>query len=161
MKDLSQSINIVLLKKDQVNLALEGLVGEAESLFRTIDVTSVQICTVEEKLNEIEAHFPFKYILPDGKPSEGEACISKICWHLSWERDENSKNFRLFLISTEARFKRPFIETNLSMRFQFIGYLVAFISNFQVYLREYRLSIESGKMNPIECGSFDLQKGKS
>lgn len=179
------------LPKEETNFQLDDLVNEAQGLFQVLDDISGKIRDLEKRLNEIKAYFPFSYLIGEDESSvvyaleqrhlerrfqqdpESLGYCSNTCWYLSWEAtDENSKNFRLFLLSKlkevivwaynrdpvkgvtsckpEILFKRPLIEVDLPTRLRFAEHLSVFISHFKEYLRRYRLSIEGQ-----EVGSFD------
>ena len=84
-------------------------------------------------------------------------------WYLSWEEDENSKTFRLLLtmketefvlfdygehieqvreFSSQIKFRKPLIETNIQLRLQYSEYLISFIDSFKNYLKTYQTAIE-------------------
>lgn len=174
-----------LFSKESVNLALDDLANEAQALFQVLDDTSSTIRDLEKRLNELKANFPFTYPLREDKSSvinpleerhlnrkfeQDPAYLgycSNTCWYLSWEADEKSKNFRLFLISTleevivwrgepvegiapyesEVLVKRPLIEFDLPTRLQFIQYLSAFIVHFKECLRRYHMAIRNQKVD--------------
>lgn len=178
MTELSKS-------KQSINFQLDDLANEAQGLFQALDNTSNEIRNLEKRLGEIKANFPFTYPLREDKSSvinpleerhlnrkfeQDPAYLgycSNTCWYLSWEADEKSKNFRLFLLSTleevivwqgkpvegimpyesEVLAKRPLIEFDLSTRLQFVQYLSAFIVHFTEYLRRYRVAIENQKVD--------------
>jgi len=174
------------LSKEPVGSQLDDLVNEAQALFQALDNTSGKIRDLEKRLSELKANFPFTYLLREDKSSVIHSLEQRhfdrrfeqdpahlgycpnICWYLSWDADENSKNFRLFLLSrlkevivwvhhgepvegfipheSEILFKRPLIEVDLPTRLQFAEYLSAFISHFKEYLKRYRMSIEGQKV---------------
>lgn len=182
MTELSKSKQSSI-SKESINFQLDDLANEAQGLFQALDSKSNEIRNLEKRLSELKAHFPFTYFLREDKSSvinpleerhlnrnlgQDPAYLgycSNTCWHLSWEADENSKNFRLFLLSTlkevivwanhgesvegiaphepeEVLSKRPLIEFDLQTRLQFVQYLSGFIIHFKEYLRRYRVAIE-------------------
>ena len=188
-KSKNSPINSPVLNTDPTDTSLKELVGEAQALFQVLDSVSTKIRDFEKQLGELKAHFPFRYFLREDKPSAlkelSEQQLNRIehisnadnalryrtktCWYFAWEAEENSKNFRLFLTSTqkeiivwaicggtveeiepyesEVLFRRPLIEMDLPTRLQFAEYLSAFISDFKEYLRRCRMSIEGQKVD--------------
>lgn len=179
---MSQFTKSVILENDKIDSSLQELVVEAQTLFQVLDSASEKIRDLEKKLSELKANFPFKYLLREDKKSainflepqhfernkfqqdhSSLRYYTQVLWYLSWEAAENSKNFRLYLLSTlketivwydgeevagiepyesEVLFRKPLIETDLPTRLQFTEYLHVFISNFKEYLKKYRTAIE-------------------
>lgn len=169
--------------KDSIDNAIDDLVKEAKSLFHVLDSMSERIRDLEKQLRDLNANFEFSIPLREEKASIkpleerhqeiydtsndrlGHQCSD--CWYLSWESDEKSKSFRLFLLSKlketivwrddgsayepalpiegEIVFKRPLIETDLQTRLKFSEYLPVFIVKFTEYMKTYRLSIEGSE----------------
>lgn len=165
---------------ETINSSIHELVHEAKVLFSTFDAISSSICKLEKDLNETKAYFPFKYkVYIDSescakKPEPRHNTISYdllgyrtyIYWYLGWEAEENTKNFRLFLIGEEKEiiyysipendpeaceeqefqkkniFKKPLMETDLQTRLQYSEHLLPFINSFKDYLKGYRLAVE-------------------
>ncbi len=183
-KKYTQSIN------DQTDPALEDLVSEAQALFKVLDSISKKIRNLEKKLDENKAYFPFKYSVFKEKilkplstdasnvhEQQAESYVylgynSYVEWYLSWDEDENSKRFRLCLVSQRQEFtvvdiegyptesssplineivsKKPLIETDLSTRLKFAEYLQIFIKRFQEHLQCYRTSIERQHLDSFD-----------
>jgi hypothetical protein len=168
---------------EAINSSIHELVHEAKILFSTFDAISSSICKLEKDLNDSKAYFPFKFKARIDlescakKPEPRHDTISydllgyRTCtyWYLAWEAaEENTKNFRLFLIGEEKEiiyysipgddpescgeqefqtknvFKKPLMETSLSIRIQYSEYLIPFIDSFKDYLKSCRLIIEQG-----------------
>ncbi len=172
-----------ILDTHQLNLAIKELVGESQSLFQAMDNASAIIRNFEKSMGENKAHFSFSYAVhkesvPNMHETNGnhEENVGPWCyvgynsyleWSLSWEEDEKSNRFRLFLIShrqeftvadiegdcqesrsplvNQIEFKKPLIETDLSTRLRFVEHLQKFVKKFTEHLTRYRESIE--KMN--------------
>jgi hypothetical protein len=189
MTSSNKAENHSVSNNNLIDTSLQELIGEAKALFQALDSTSAKIRDFEKSLSELKAHFPFRSFLKEDKLSSlnelTERHLSKTkalhlcddqlryrtrtCWYLSWESEENSKNFRLLLMSTqkeiivwasggevvegidpyesEVVFKRPLIEMDLPTRLQFAEYLSAFIVNFTKYLRKCRESIDCPKVD--------------
>lgn len=161
---------------------IEELVAEAKALYTALDNVSKQIRTLESCLGELKAHFPFRHCIseeqesPVLRPSEqrhdeahpyAKGYWTKVYWHLAWEQDDSSKNFRLFLVSEERDrladykenflgeihskilFKKPLIETDLPTRLRHSEHLASFIIAFKKYLESCRISIETGDPCPF------------
>lgn len=161
--------------------SLKELALEAKLLFKALDDTSAKIRELETSLSNLKAHFPFRRLINEEKESihkiveechaavcpYGHHYFTKVYWYISWEADENSKNFRLFLISEEKEIieypvatdeyesiefqvrnliKKPLIETDLQTRLKYSEHLVPFIDSFKEFLRNCRTSIEHGKL---------------
>ncbi len=163
-----------------VDSSIQKLVEEAKSLFSIFDSISASVCKFEQDLNNARAYFPYKSqaikveVSHKKNPETYHKDIgyevlgyyTKTHWYLSWESDENSKNFRLFLIAEEKEiilfmipdeercgemefqtkniFKKPLMETNLSIKLQYSECLIPFIDSFTDYLQKRRIIIEQG-----------------
>jgi hypothetical protein len=164
----------------QIDIHFSELKAEAQLLFDLLNAYSSRINALEKNLQEIHANFPFRLNIKEGKRSilkqplgtHIEGCAGDVhgfwtqdFWYLSWEADDNSKNFRLFLTIEELefiffdygehieqikefcsniKFKRPLIETNIQTRLQYSEYLLPFIDAFKDYLKSCRLAVEQG-----------------
>ncbi len=122
MTTLSKLEQSALLSNDPIDLSLRELLGEAQALFRVLDLTSKRITNFEHNLTESKAHFPFSYLVkkdyvffPKNPESEDAHKLNAepytyvsyntlIEWYLAWEEDGKSKKFRLFLISRKKEF---------------------------------------------------------
>lgn len=159
--------------------ALQELKSEAESLFGVLDTFSSQIASLEQSLKATKANFPFKKEIAKEtgafiyrtKPEheidfyEARHYYNSICWYIGWEIDENSKEFRLLLISekheivfytrpgwdskfvifkSEILTKQPLIETKLAIRLNCFGHLLEFLNDFTKYLNNCHKSIKEG-----------------
>lgn len=166
-------------KTNIIDLSLTELIQEADTLFQKLNHISTSISTLEKELTRVKAFFPFKLLVDEEKRSLQKRLMDNksdlesdnyyfttVSWHLAWEEDENSKNYRLFLISEALEtvatgfeehysfedvqinklFKKPFIETNLKTRLKYSEYLITFIDSFKTYLKDYRISIEKNDL---------------
>ncbi|MBP6869712.1 hypothetical protein KBC04_02425 [Candidatus Babeliales bacterium] len=99
---------------------------------------------------------------------------TKTCWYLAWDLlDGNSKTFRLFLVGEEIEtlyldhfgeqldnsslkkmkgfyptkviFKKPLMESGLSIRLQYSDHIHPFIESFKIYLRNRIIAIENNQ----------------
>lgn len=171
--------------KSKTDPAVEGLVSEAQALFNILDAASTKIRDLEKKLTEIKAHFPFSYRvckenmnLPidthkvEMHKRQAEPFIyigynTYLEQSISWEEDDKSEKFRLFLVArrqeftivdidadpaeeplplvNEVVFKKPLIESDLPTRLKYIEHLHSFIKKFKEHLQHYRKTIE-GKL---------------
>lgn len=154
---------------------LDTLALEAKQLFELLDKYSHRIRTLETELQKINANFPFSLKIKEENESHlkpipdkhiqryartADGFFTKDFWYLSWEKDDNSKNFRLLLIikeiefvvrgdrriklDSQIKFQKPLVETNLQTRLQYSEYLLPFIDSFKEYLKNSRLTIEQG-----------------
>jgi hypothetical protein len=164
-----------------IDSSLKELVAEATILFKTLDSASNTIRELESCLKELKAHFPFRYCVCEEKesppkPAEEHHKASyplvlgyraKVYWYLAWELEDNSKSYRLCLISEERDIvayndddriyldevhskilsKKPLIETDLSTRLRHSQHLLPFINSFKEHLRSARILIEEGAEN--------------
>lgn len=110
------------ITKNQTDPFLDGLVSEAHTLFKALDVASTKIRDLEKRLGEIKAHFPFSYLVykenilnpldtdhvemhkRQAEPYLYFGYNSYLESSIAWEEDDKSKNFRLFLISRRKEF---------------------------------------------------------
>lgn len=166
-----------------IDSSLQELILEAEALFKVLDIVSAKITKLETSLSNIKAHFPFRVAIREGQESaakkitdevqesaDSEWVATKVCWYLAWEpADENSKNYRLLLISEEIEcfhygfedtyrpggsrskhiiYKKPLIETDLQTRLVNLEHLTYFVDRFTEHLKHYRISIIEGREIP-------------
>jgi hypothetical protein len=162
--------------------SITDLVSESNKLYGILDQVSSSIRKLEESLRNSKTHVSFKCELFTEnstaiwslKDEHIELCTKKIrddaegyyirtVWFLSWqETEENSKNFRLYLLAEakeilfhgfeefyqeyflhpQISYKKPFIETELEVRLRHSKYLISFINSFKVHLKKYREDIE-------------------
>ncbi len=176
MSKNKETISIAPLQEKIDNLAFRAnmtdLLSEAEQLFTILDAHSVLIHKLEQYFNEATLFFPFSYKIKQGKESilsQQDGYATRVDWFLSWDKNEESKKYRLFLISQEQELscldndghfyftetpkvtiidKKPLIETSLTTRMQYFEYINPFIIAFKNYLTECRIAIESGT-NPF------------
>lgn len=163
-----------------IDSSLETFISEAGILFKLLDNTSSAIRHFEKSMTELKAFFTFRLCIKSGKESLpkilmdnhkhirfAEHFTTQVCWYLAWESlDENSKNYRLFLISDEQEIihlwfkgdwsrdiqsnnisKKALIETDIQTRFEYVQYLNSFISQFNKHLTVCRLAIENNSNN--------------
>lgn len=183
------SVNLDCL--DQIDLSFQELKKEAEALFSLLDNVSKKITGLEKNLSALSANFPFRSLVKKEDLSMtaplrddvynnvvlpgSRSCIgyrNQMCWYLSWESmNENSKMFRLFLVSIEKeipvwtssdtvindlipieqlRSKKALIETDLATRLKFSEYLIRFLFDFKNYLNKYRKSLENPVLDQVE-----------
>ena len=180
------------------NLFVHEAVEEAKNLFTRFDSLSSSIHQFEKELNDVKAYFPFRYLLKIETDShlknpashheeidylfEGYSIVVKgyrikTCWYLSWESDETTKNFRLFLIAEEIEvlyfyvngldnlhrdglrehddyqvkniYKEPFMGTKLPVRFQFSEHLNPFFNAFKDFMRNCSLALDKKENLPV------------
>lgn len=162
-----------------IDSSLKTLITEAEILFKLLDNASNAIRHFEKSMNELKAFFSFRLCLKKEEESSpknladyhkdlryAESFSTQLFWYLAWEPlDENSKNYRLFLMTEEKEilhcpyedgiyrdefqskniFKKALIETDIQTRLEYVEYLNCFINRFQSHLAERRLSIGSNR----------------
>ena len=101
--------------QEPIDLSVQLLSQEAEALFNVLDNTSRKFRDLEDRLSELKAHFPFRFLVKEENESRQkfvenyhrDACPyatfykTKDCSYFAWEQDEHSKKFRLFLIVEE------------------------------------------------------------
>ncbi|HZW60653.1 MAG TPA: hypothetical protein VFF04_00325 [Candidatus Babeliales bacterium] len=164
------------LNPETFNNHLTDALHETAELFRVLDQASTIIQHLESGLSEIRFHFPYNFFLEAEKlkilPSKQEHIDSynidfgyynKVCWYFSWQQEDNNKKYRLFLVSeNEERvilsrshseiykkvleYKKPLVETPLSIRLKYIKYLIPFIDSIKDHNREARLAILRGEV---------------
>lgn len=168
-----------LINQEKIVDALQELENEATQLFDSLDMLSTTIRTVEARLKQLKANFFFSLQIGEDlqsslkQPQEYheesrlavEAYSTQIVWSLSWELDEQSKAYRLLLVSHEIEniyysnpeseswnsrefqskcvSKKPFIETDLQTRLRFAEHLMPFVRSFTDYINKKRASIEA------------------
>lgn len=156
---------------------LRELLVEAGALFEEFDKYSSRIRTLEGELQKINANFPFKLKVKEWESpfmpalQKHEEWVPKgivhgyllrECTYLSWEKNDSSNIYRLFLVIEETekvifdydlgtmrrnfcsriKYQRPLIETSIQTRLEYAGQLAGFISDFKQYLKNYRTEIE-------------------
>ncbi len=103
----------IQINQETLDIDLTSLERGAKSLFESLDCLSHQIRSLEKKMSDIKAHFPFKkmvfeeitstYLKMEDRhtscPGNPLGCTLKTFWYLAWQEDETSNKFRLFLIS--------------------------------------------------------------
>jgi hypothetical protein len=175
---MKRAYSVVKSKKDtdglttNLDTSLKELQSEVKSLFGVLDKSSDRIRKLESCLCEFKAHFPFRYYISKSsiysKLIEGKQkrFVEKIC--LSWEQAEDSKGFRLFLLSEEVGVyisdegedydecgpvkvisKKPLIETDLATRLLYVDSLNPFVCQFKAYLSKCRTLIESNNREEL------------
>ncbi len=170
--------------KYSVSGALEELKLEREALQTSLNKVSGVIREAENGLREgnLGLSFSFPIAVENTEilntPKEGqfhdfsypvEYYHCKKRWSLSWEKDMESKQFRLFLIEEETEevcykfnsspektqhtdlpwrlvSRVPFIETKIQIRIKYSEYLAPFLGAFKEYLKKCRLSLEEGDL---------------
>ena len=167
----------------QIDSNLSELLIEAKALFEDLDRYSSQVRALEKELQKVNACFPFKLKVKEEQESFVRPVLDKHTqWcvgvtmlgytqqdihFLSWEADENTKNFRLFLVveekecvlfdcaqsaglkrefTSQVRAKKPLIETDMYTRLKYCAYLNGFIKSFKEHLRSCRMTIEMGAL---------------
>jgi hypothetical protein len=171
------------LNQKNVNSSMQELVEEAKKIFSTFDAISTSICKMEKDLNDAKAFFSYSYVVkieedqfPKKPEPRHEQCSYSLLgykinkhWTLSWEAEDNSKNFRLFLIAFEKEilyyeipedgscksleaqskiiFKKPLTQTDLQTRIQYSDQLIPFMNSFRLFLIKQRIAIENGSQN--------------
>jgi len=163
---------------------LKSLEAETFALEGVLNNTSDTIRQLEKSLIGSKTNFVYKKkILTENKsnlkaPEDRhleEAILdiqnyyTEIWWFLSWEPDETSKSYRLFLISEEKEFcwqhigqptrncgkeiefkstiifQKPLIESKLEVRLRFSQYIIPFMNSFKEALKKYRVSLNNDK----------------
>jgi hypothetical protein len=147
-----------------IDSSLQKLAKEAEILSKVLDSATDVIRKLEADLKKLNANFVFKYLIYESSPNYNRGW-SKMCWYLSWEKDQASNSYRLLLACFEKELvirnsgtddrefcetysepfchsKKPFIETDLQTRLKYSEYLIPFINAFTDHLASHRISIE-------------------
>lgn len=112
-------------KNHSLEISLKELVTEANLLFKSLDASSNTLRELESSLKELKANFPFRYKIKEEKmsfalpPKEEHIAkylypqryFTQISWYLGWEGEDDSKNFRLLLISEEREIVDYYAQT--------------------------------------------------
>ncbi|MDR3550274.1 MAG: hypothetical protein P4L31_02590 [Candidatus Babeliales bacterium] len=160
---------------------LDELGLEIKALFSVLDDISKSILKIEKYLTDSKVNIPFSLSIKEEKESSPKPIqehhlatyasvdyvTTKTLWHLSWQLDENSKVYRLFLIINEREFayydsgdgsyligvsdlkhifKKTLYDTDLQTRLECSRSLYFFIDAFKEHLKNYRVSIESSDL---------------
>ena len=171
IKNTSETISP---KIDSFEAVLKSLEAETLALKDALDNSSDTIRLLEKSLIESKTNFIHtktiftenKSIVKNSEERHWENKFLKIqtyhteeWWFVSWQPDEISKSYRLFLISEKREFcwsetcekliifdspitfKKPLIECKLEVRLKFSQYIIPFMNSFKEKLKEYRLSL--------------------
>ena len=174
---MSSQQKLLSLKSDtvcsnQLKIDPGSLLDTAKDLTDQLNSLSEVIQKLEDGLQVLNANFPYKeLIMQEARSIEKtieERHKSINCnsgfyttrneWLFSWEMDDESKKYRLFLIKVEKEFvyvdwdanvqerefsekvlyRRPLRQTKIAERLQFSKYLDSFICGFESYLASYQ-----------------------
>jgi len=175
-KDLSSSHN-------EFDAALKRLETQANALAKVFDVSSETIRKLENTLAASKLNFPLKKNIYKEAPSLMKSpeprhhdpvrnithYYTEVWWFLSWESDDISKSYRLFLISEEKEeawveycdgeadgywikidgrilFRKPLLETKVEMRLKVAQYIVPFMNSLTSTLEQYREASLKGEV---------------
>lgn len=170
-------------KKDYVNRALNEFTQEKSARTDYLKDISDAIRDIENSLRDDPMALPFRFIIEeeaeDGSlsttPEKDQfnnlpyTVISyrkKKRWSLCWEKDSESKKFRLLFLEEMAEIvyfydlecqkhfenqlpfkellKIPFIGTKLQIRLKYAKFLHTFVLEFKNYLKEFYVSVQEG-----------------
>lgn len=138
--------------KNDFNKSLELLENVADDLSHRLDELSSQIRTVEQKLSNLNANFPFQHpivqeeslIIPVNEqhlsyPGIIMGSYTQVCWFLAWVEDEVSNKFRLFLISENRVSVNSDVDGNCTYR----DFLVSTETTYKKPLIEAKLALRA------------------
>ncbi len=155
--------------------SFKQLESVAASLSNSLDNTSEQIRKLEKRLIELKTNFPFEMIVCKEELSQArplgdhhlplqflaDVYCTQIFWFLSWDPDNISKTYRLFLrcqkeelgyntstkkevrLKASVLFKKPLLDTKLEVRLKYSKYLIPFMNFFTKALVDYKTAIQN------------------
>lgn len=160
--------------------SLNELASEADNLFEILEKISISLSNLEKRLVDSKAFFPHELIIItgeesiprppeqrhiDGFPFQVQGYTVRLVQSLSWESDETTKKYRLFLIIKEEEiihyytdtdsylsttfqfkciYKKALIENDLATKIKCSEHIIPFMNSFREYLKKCRIAIKNG-----------------
>ncbi|CAB4127747.1 hypothetical protein UFOVP97_20 [uncultured Caudovirales phage] len=121
-----------------------SLQEESKKLSELFDNVSNLIRHAEQTLKDKKINIPFSYLVNEDCDKDG-----KIEYHISWDKEDISKEFRLCttIINKYSTRKEILINTSIEIRIHLVKYLPIFIIAFTSMIKEMRKGIEESSIS--------------